>query len=160
MDGWRECLEDPGPYVWSESLDEVKLSGMFSPMREVRQAYGPRGIAGAALERFSTGNYFVEQWPTPFVPLPWHDGSRLHPETWYWCDGRLTNARDGERQFIYLHLMNFKSKRWVDEELYGSAPTWEKLPEVVHFDCGAMARGCTVRIDRAGIHVNGTHAPE
>lgn len=150
IDSWRERLEDPASHPWSECLDEAKLSGLFSPLPEVRAEHAPRGAT--ALARYSRNNYFKEQWHTPFVPLPWHDGTRLHPEVWFWCNGRLTNERDGSREFLYLHLMNFKSKRWVDETLYGTAPTWESLQQVLHFDCRDLYEH-TVRIDRQGLHV-------
>jgi hypothetical protein len=151
ISGWRARLEDPAPHPWEECLDEAKLSGLFSPSRHLREKLRPRGASTPALSHFSRNNYFRQQWHTPFIPARWHDGRRQHPEVWYWRNGRLTNEQDGDREFLYLHLMNFKGKRWVDEELYGSAPTWERLSQVIHFDCSTL-RDHTVRIDRQGIH--------
>jgi hypothetical protein len=152
IDNWRERLEDPELHPWSQCLDEAKLSGLFSPSSEVREKFGPRRATPSALSRYWENNYFREQWHTPFVPGPWHDGRRVHPEVWYWKQGHLTNESDGDREFLYLHLMNFKAKRWVDEDLYGTAPTWESLPRIVHFD-RRQARDAVVRIDRQGIHL-------
>lgn len=58
--------------------------------------------------------YFVEQYSTPFTPIPWLDGSinSAQPDTWFYHQGTITNDRDGDRKFMYLHLMNFKSSLW------------------------------------------------
>ena len=150
---WRQRLEDPDPHPWSDSLDEAKLSGIFSPVAEVREEFGERLAGLSSLSKYWQNNYFREQWSTPFIPYPWHDGSRLHPEVWYWQNGHLRNEWDGEREFLYLHLMNFKAKKYVDEDLYGTAPTWEGLSTLIHFDCNEI-RGRAVRIDRRGFHLN------
>ena len=149
---WRECLEDPEPHRWSESLDEAKLSGVFSPVAEVRREFGDSHTEAGCRAKYWENNYFREQWATPFVPYPWHDGSRLHPEIWYWHNGHLKNERDGDREFLYLHLMNFKAKRYVDEDLYGTAPTWEALDSLFTFDWNDIG-GRVVQIDRRGFHL-------
>jgi hypothetical protein len=60
--------------------------------------------------------YLKEQYTTPFFSKPWLDGSmgQNQPSTWYYKDGVITNDRDGNRNFIYLHLMNFKSSTFKD----------------------------------------------
>jgi hypothetical protein len=68
--------------------------------------------------------YLKEQFTTPFFSRPWLDGSlgKDQPSTWYYNDGEVTNDRDGERKFIYLHLMNFRSSKYRHD---GSKAPWE-----------------------------------
>jgi hypothetical protein len=68
--------------------------------------------------KYKFNHYFKEQFTTPFAPGQWHDGSKDHPDVWYWKEGNITNDRDGSREFIYLHFMNFRSIRWMDPK-YG-----------------------------------------
>ena len=58
--------------------------------------------------------YMKEQYTTPFLPVPWIDGSLNsdQPDEWYYKNGHVTNNRDGDRKFIYIHFMNFKSSYW------------------------------------------------
>ena len=68
--------------------------------------------------------YCVEQYTTPFTPIPWLDGTTCsdQPDTWFYKSGHITNSRDGDRKFIYLHFMNFKSSRYRHD---GSTAPWE-----------------------------------
>lgn len=75
--------------------------------------------------------YFVEQYTTPFTSIPWLDGS-MHgeqPDEWYYDNGAVTNNRDGERKFLYLHLMNFKSDKW---RLDGTKAPWSGMEKYCH----------------------------
>lgn len=68
--------------------------------------------------------YMKEQYTTPFFSQPWIDGSRYsqQPDTWFYKDGRITNSRDGERSFLYIHFMNFKNSQWRHD---GTKAPWE-----------------------------------
>lgn len=68
--------------------------------------------------------YFVEQYSTPFLPKPWIDGTlnSEQPENWTYKNGVIKNTRDGDRNFMYLHFMNFKSSQWRHD---GSKAPWE-----------------------------------
>jgi hypothetical protein len=151
---WRRRLEDPGPFEWHESLDEAHLTGLFSPSAKIRRYYAKRCARVWPERVYFINNYFREQYSTPFTPNPWIGGRAEHPETWFWRDGELTNATNGARRFLYLHLMNFKAKRWVNEDLYAHSPTWSGLPGSMRFsieDFRARAAGERhVRIDRGG----------
>ena len=70
--------------------------------------------------------YLIEQYSTPFTPIPWLDGSinSLHPDTWYYENGVITNERDENRKFMYLHFMNFKSSTWRHD---GTKAPWEGM---------------------------------
>ncbi|RYM33915.1 hypothetical protein ERX46_08090 [Brumimicrobium glaciale] len=68
--------------------------------------------------------YFVEQYSTPFTPIPWLDGTinSDQPEEWYYKNGSVTNNRD-DREFMYIHFMNFKSSQWRHD---GTKAPWEE----------------------------------
>lgn len=93
-------------------------------------------------------NYFKEQFTTPLTPFRWHDGRREHPEVWFWKDGQITNDFDGQRQFPYLHFMNFAKPKALASR-YKHAP-WARLP-IMHVRSGDIET-CGVRIDFSGIH--------
>jgi len=92
--------------------------------------------------------YLVEQYTTPFFPVPWLDGSvnSAQPDEWYYRDGRITNSRDGDREFIYLHLMNFKSSRWRHD---GTRAPWEGVNPICRASPRDMKTG--IVIDESGI---------
>lgn len=70
--------------------------------------------------------YFKEQYSTPFIAIPWLDGSVYNdqPSEWKYDKGVITNSRDGDRKFMYLHFMNFKSSQWRKDN---SQAPWEEL---------------------------------
>lgn len=107
-------------------------------------------IVGAPIDpRLAEGVLMQERYSTIHTPYPWHDGQPTHPDTWYWERGRLTNARDGERDFLYLHFMNYLSARHVRA---GETAPWNGLEPLVHFDPRRVDEG-RIRIDRAGFHL-------
>jgi hypothetical protein len=92
--------------------------------------------------------YLVEQYTTPFLPTPWLDGSldSAQPDEWFYRDGRITNSRGGDREFIYLHLMNFKSSRWRHD---GTRAPWEGVFPICRATPRDMKTG--IVIDESGI---------
>jgi hypothetical protein len=92
--------------------------------------------------------HLVERHTTPFVPTPWFDGSlnSAQPDEWCYRDGRVTNRRDGDREFIYLHLMNFKSSRWRHD---GTRAPWEGMNSICRATPRDMKTG--IVIDSLGI---------
>ncbi|MBN2562236.1 MAG: hypothetical protein JXQ75_15030 [Phycisphaerae bacterium] len=95
-----------------------------------------------------TNNYFKEQFSTPLTPFRWHDGRHRHPEVWFWKDGRVTNALDGSREFLYLHFMNYVKPKALATR-YADAP-WSGS-RIMHIDEKDID-SCGVRIDFEGIH--------
>lgn len=77
--------------------------------------------------------YLTEQYTTPFTPIPWIDGSlnAEQPDTWYYRDGVVTNSRDKNRDFIYIHFMNFKSSQWRHD---GTKAPWESKDRIYQID--------------------------
>lgn len=93
--------------------------------------------------------YLKEQYTTPFTAIPWIDGS-LHsnqPNEWYYRDGVITNNRDKNRSFMYLHLMNFKSSLWRHD---GTKAPWEGKDKICYATVEDMKHG--IVINQQGIY--------
>lgn len=93
--------------------------------------------------------YLFEQYTTPFTKIPWIDGSinSMQPDEWYYRDGIITNNRDGDRRFMYLHFMNFKSSRWRHD---GTKAPWENKEKIVFCFVEDMKDG--IKINKNGIY--------
>ena len=122
---WRIYLESPE----HRGFDEHRFRRIFLPHKKY-----PRFLrkVGGWFDPYQRGTYFREQYSTILAPIPWHDGSTRHPQEWQWRQGRLTNSRDGEREFLYLHFMNWKSSRYLRKYRGEDAP-WEAVDQLVHF---------------------------
>jgi hypothetical protein len=77
---------------------------------------------------------FREQFSTVLSPRGWHDGTHDYPHEWYWRDGHLTNIRDGEREFLYLHFMRWKSLRYAPPTPAPTEGAWLSLDRLVWVD--------------------------
>ena len=145
---WRARISGRMGYTpWEDCLDEAWLSRLCSPPETpFRSEALALGVPAEHIDRHRNHHAFIREWVTPFVPWPWVDDQRVHPEVWFWQDGEVTNWRDGSRPFPYLHFMNFKEQRYVAPALYGLQGTWGKQlhvePSVVKAD--------VIRIDRDG----------
>ena len=83
--------------------------------------------------------YCKESFNTPLSPyIPWTNGRFEFPREWYWRDGILTNDKDGDQDFLYLHFMHWKGGWWPRE--CGNAQ-WEKLDRLVHLEPGECRAG-------------------
>jgi len=93
--------------------------------------------------------YMKEQYTTPFTPIPWLDNSinSCQPSDWFYKDGNITNLRDGERSFMYLHFMNFKNSRWRHDNT--KAP-WEGVAQICFAEKKDMNKG--IQINHHGIY--------
>jgi hypothetical protein len=147
---WRSRIEGRQGYThWEDCLDEAWLSRLCSPpSSHFRSEALALGVPSEHIDRYRQNNAFVREWVTPFVPWRWADDSRLHPEVWYWSKGELSNCRDGSRTFPYLHFMNFKEHRYVDEPIYGLQSTWEGRSYLGQ----DLLQSDVIRIDREGFH--------
>jgi len=90
--------------------------------------------------------YFKEQYTTPFTNIPWIDGSinSNQPETWYYKDGIITNNRDGDRKFMYIHFMNFKNSQYRHD---GTKAPWENLSRICIATIKEMSSGVKISIN-------------
>lgn len=84
------------------------------------------------LENHNISCHFSESYNTPLSPhVKWVDGTFLFPKEWYFKNGKLTNDKDKDREFLYFHFMHWKGGRWARK--YGNAQ-WEKLDKLINFD--------------------------
>lgn len=111
-------------------LDESKFSKLF-----VRHKNHPLWLRKlwSYSSRYQRRVLFREQYSTILAPITWLDGSMEHPQQWFWRDGHLTNNQDN-REFMYLHFMNWKSNRWLPKNLRNAPAAWSSLDKLVHVD--------------------------
>ena len=67
---------------------------------------------------------FRERHSTILSTRRWHDGTMNYPQRWFWKGGRLTNDRDGGREFLYLHFMRWQSGRWINNPAVPGEAAW------------------------------------
>jgi len=134
--GWKAYLSEPD----YQGVDEQKLTKIF--MRHRKHPRWLREIYGL-FDPYQRNNFFKDQYATPLIPQPWHDGTMDHPIEWYWRDGRVTNRKDGDREFLYLHFMNYRGTKTV-EKVFGDKPPWRDLEQLVHFDYHHATNGWVI----------------
>lgn len=147
---WQQAL-DKEQYV---GIDEYGLTNAYTMtfIDKVNQKFGLKinNFITRAISKFKKRKmYLVEQYTTPFTPIPWTDGSinSSQPDIWYYRNGEIANSRDGDRRFIYLHFMNFKSSLWRHD---GTKAPWEGLKQI---SCASVSDmfGNGMIINRSGI---------
>jgi hypothetical protein len=102
--------------------------------REFTRLFEP----GGALAHLRTR--FVEEYSTILSPRGWRDGTMNYPLRWFWKNGRLTNAADGERDFLYLHVMRWRSLRHAGAMPAATEGAWTRLDQIVKLDWGRAGR--------------------
>ncbi len=105
---WQALLSSPEHVAFDESA----FSHLFIRHKNLPGWLGKLVKPLNALTR-RTEN--IEAFSTPNAKLAWIDGSSIYPTIWYWDQGRLTNNRDGDRQFPYLHFLAWK-REWGHNE--------------------------------------------
>lgn len=149
-------------YRWKEALQKPKFVGIDE--HGITNAY-QMTVFDKANEKFSwqLDNsitrffsrqrtkmlYMKEQYTTPFLPKPWLDGTlnSAQPSTWHYTDGKITNSRDNDRSFLYLHFMNFKSSQWRHD---GTKAPWEGKERICFASVEDMKTG--IVINEKGIY--------
>jgi len=116
---YRTLLEEPR----HTNLDEGAFSAVFSP-----------SAADDPGDPCRHGRQFVERYSTVLSPRGWHDGTMSYPRRWLWRRGRLTNERDGEREFLYLHFMRWQSDRWISDPPAPGEAAWQRLERINQVD--------------------------
>ena len=121
-----------GPH---QALDEGAFSRIF-----IRRKNFPELLFKCAglFNPWRRRSDFLEAYTTPYGHVPWIDGGYEFPREWYWRDGRLTDDRDGTREFPYLHFIVWKSREW------------KNIPDEILFGYPRLARERTWRISAAG----------
>jgi hypothetical protein len=82
-------------FLWRKNFPAplFKFVGLFNPLRRK--------------------SVFREAYSTPNARINWTDGSKNFPSCWFWKEGRLTNDKDGQREFPYLHFVVWKKNEWT-----------------------------------------------
>lgn len=95
-------------FLWRKNFPKplFKFVGWFNPLRRVAE--------------------FKEAFSTPNGTRVWIDGSRDYPAYWEWRAGCLISAKDGGREFPYLHFLHLKKKAWKSIDM----PSAEALLEL------------------------------
>ncbi|MDR2092453.1 MAG: hypothetical protein LBP58_03930 [Azoarcus sp.] len=95
-------------FLWRKNfpMPLFKFVGLFNPLRRK--------------------SIFLEAYSTPNASIRWTDGSKNFPLRWFWRKGRLTNDKDGQREFPYLHFMVWKNE-WRSQP----DPTPETIRQLV-----------------------------
>jgi hypothetical protein len=143
---WKQTLQNPN-FV---GIDEHGITNalqmtLFDKIAEKFKFSKDNLILNLIRKTKTTKHYFVEQYTTPFTPIPWLDGSvnSAQPEEWYYEKGVITNKRDKGRKFIYIHFMNFKSSTWRAD---GTQAPWQS---VFKYEVNDMNK--KIKIDLKGI---------
>ncbi len=103
--GWRRLAESPSHCVF----DEKHFSDLLVKRKNFPEWLRKLVTFHSSMIRNSR---FQEDYSTPYCRPLWHDGTRNYPEVWYSSPGSLTNDKDGNREFPYLHFMYWKSEVW------------------------------------------------
>jgi hypothetical protein len=141
---WKEALQEK-PFIGIDEhgITNAYLQTVFDKFNEKYK----RNIQNFVTTTFSDAKkkrmYMVEQYTTPFLSKPWLDGTinSDQPDTWYYKNGNITNERDGDRKFIYLHFMNFKSSQWRHD---GTQAPWEGMERICRAKVADMDKGLVI----------------
>lgn len=154
---WKEALRNP-EFV---GIDEHGITNAYlmTMVDRLNEKFGwslDNLVTRAMSHRRRRGLFLEEAYTTPFLPRPWLDGTLNsdQPAVWYYRDGQITNCRDGDRAFIYLHLMNFKSSQWRHD---GTPAPWEGVDRICKATVEDMTEG--IVIDESGIRPLRSGAP-
>ena len=132
--GWKEKLKEP-EYVHMDEggLTNAYTMTIFDKINEKYHLHIDNVVCRVAKRIKCRKLYLKEQYTTPFVPFPWTDGSldSAQPDIWYYRNGTITNNRDHDKDFIYIHFMNFKSSQWRHD---GTRAPWEKVNRIYQID--------------------------
>lgn len=110
-------------FLWRKNFPKplFELVGLFNRWRRVAE--------------------FEEAFSTPNGIRPWTDGTQDYPAYWVWRNGRLQNAKDGDRQFPYLHFLVWKKD-------------WQQSSQPMNYEqAQVLASRRNWRIDRDGFHI-------
>lgn len=122
--GWQDQLAGDAHVAF----DEGAFSRLFLRYKNWPSMFRELFLAKNQRWRMSE---FVEAYSTPYGRVPWHDGSFDFPEYWQWQQGRLTNNRDGMREFPYFHFIGWKGREdWRTEAEHSVA----RDPELIRAD--------------------------
>jgi hypothetical protein len=130
--GYQELLEQ----VRHNNMDEGSFTAV---LRSSEMGLRRPVLLPERFDRCRCRSLFIERYGTILSPRGWHDGTMNYPQCWLWRDGRLTNERDGQREFLYLHFMRWQSARWMNDPPAEGEAAWLQLERIVNVDWRAAA---------------------
>jgi len=139
---WQQLLED----TQHHGIDESKFSKVF--LRHKKYPAWLRFLY-SQLDPLQRKAFFKEQFSTILSSKPWLNGQWEHPENWVWLNGRLTNTQDKNKEFMYLHFMNWKSNTWLSKSR-GNIAAWESIEALNNVPSQFEKNGFL--INRKGFH--------
>jgi hypothetical protein len=143
---WKKIIEKRS----NQRFDEDTFSKLFLYPKRLPVSWQKLyDFLNPGTKKFRSDLYFKEQYTTPLTPASWKSGKPDHPLVWFWKDGHITNEPDENEEFIYLHFMNFKHARYMDQK-YGKKAFWSDLLKIVQVEPGNYGKG--IRIDKDGFH--------
>lgn len=146
---WTEALNNPEFVGIDENgITRAYTEDIFDKIKEKFNIDLSNPFSQWIKRRKTNKMYMVEQYTTPFLPKPWIDGSLNsdQPSIWKYQNGEIRNDRD-DRNFMYLHFMNFKNSQWRHD---GTRAPWENLERVCFCVPSDLENG--IRIDETGIY--------
>lgn len=146
LPNWREVIESKDHHRFDEDhyFRVFMKPNRFTPKRKIGltkllDLVNPFRIKYRKI-------YLREQYTTPLVWGLWRGADVKHSEEWYWKEGKITNRDNGDREFIYLHFMNFASARYMDAK-YGVEAPWKKLNRIVNVDIDRLEDGFCIGLN-------------
>jgi hypothetical protein len=116
---WRRKASDPK----YQGLDEYRFGKVFA-----------RPSLWRRLTERRPRVLFEDRYTTPMTRRTWIDGTFDFPTRWFWREGRLTAEGHTDREFIYLHFMNWKSSTTHVLRNGARAAPWLALERVINMD--------------------------
>jgi hypothetical protein len=142
--GWRRLFEmqdytnfDEGHFFRAFFLLNTYGNRRLPLLRRVIDWVNPANL------KYRRGAYMKEQFTTPLSPGLWAGMAVRHSHLWFWQDGRVTNDTNDDREFIYLHFMNFKNARHMDA-IFGTVAPWSKLTQLVGVEKSKIGAGFSI----------------
>ena len=129
--GYAEALAQPH-YC---TMDEWAFGRVFRPP-------GPGDpLLRRILARFDPcrRNLFVQHRTTVLSPKGWFDGTMNYPQRWFWKHGSLTNERDGDREFVCLHFMRWKTDSYMQNPPTPGEGAWVGRTPLLQADWRTLA---------------------
>jgi hypothetical protein len=117
--GWKRKMAEP-KYI---GIDEYRFGNVF-----VRPSLWRR------ITERKVPTLFQECYTTPLTRHAWLDGTHNYPARWFWRQGKLTAEGYEDREFIYLHFMNWKPSTVHAVHGGHSHAPWSKLSWIVSMD--------------------------
>jgi hypothetical protein len=142
--GWRTLYEMPDHTSFDEGhfLRAFFLPGTHNNRRFPRLHWVIDWLNLSNL-KYRRGAYMKEQFTTPLAPGLWAGMEVQHSHLWFWKNGRITNNTNADREFIYLHFMNFKNARHMDAR-FGTVAPWSTLEQIVGIKTSEISDGFSI----------------